>query len=100
VAGELATNAIRHGGGGGRLRLWQDRTGLHCQISDQGPGIADTTVGMTPPKPTDRRGRGMWICRQLSDELIIQPGDHGRGAAVSAVIRVDREPSPRTGTPL
>jgi anti-sigma regulatory factor (Ser/Thr protein kinase) len=24
VAGELATNAIRHGGGRGRLRLWRD----------------------------------------------------------------------------
>jgi anti-sigma regulatory factor (Ser/Thr protein kinase) len=98
VAGELATNAIRHGGGGGRLRLWHDPTALHCQISDHGPGIADVTVGSTRPKPTDARGRGMWICRQLADTLVIQPGDHGRGATVTAVIRLDGGPSPRAGT--
>jgi anti-sigma regulatory factor (Ser/Thr protein kinase) len=95
VAGELATNAIRHGGGGGRLRLWRDPTALHCQISDHGPGITDHTVGTRLPKPSDARGRGMWICRQLSDTLTIQPGDRGRGATVTAVIRLDSRPSPR-----
>jgi anti-sigma regulatory factor (Ser/Thr protein kinase) len=96
VAGELASNAVRHGGGRGRLRLWRDPTGLHCQISDHGPGITDHTVGTTPPTPTHARGRGMWICRQLSDTLVIRPGDHGHGATVTAVIRLDRQPSPRT----
>jgi len=38
----------------------------------------------------------MWICRQLSDTLVIRPGDDGHGAAVTAVIRLDREPSPRS----
>jgi len=96
VAGELASNAVRHGGGRGRLRLWRDPTAVHCQISDHGPGITDHTVGTTPPTPTHARGRGMWICRQLSDTLVIRPGDDGHGAAVTAVIRLDREPSPRS----
>ena len=38
VASELATNAIRHGGGTGRLRMWRHRSTLHCQVSDRGPG--------------------------------------------------------------
>jgi anti-sigma regulatory factor (Ser/Thr protein kinase) len=98
VAAELAANAIRHGGGGGRLRLWRDGVELHCQVSDHGAGIADVTVGTTPPKPTDTRGRGLWICRQLSDTFIVQRGDQGSGAVVTAVIRLDGEPSPRADT--
>src|SRR5688500_2581157 len=43
VGGELATNAIRHGGGSGRLRLWRDGDLLRCQISDCGQGMRDTT---------------------------------------------------------
>jgi anti-sigma regulatory factor (Ser/Thr protein kinase) len=87
VAGELATNAVRHGGGTGRLRLWRDRSLLHCEISDRGPGIPDTAVGATPPDPMTRSGRGMWICRQLSDALLIETEPNG--STVTAVIRLD-----------
>ena len=90
VAGELATNAIRHGGGSGRLRLWRVGSTLRCQVTDRGPGITDPTLGDTPPDPTDTGGRGLWICRQLSDSLTIRPGDHGRGTTITAVIRVRR----------
>jgi anti-sigma regulatory factor (Ser/Thr protein kinase) len=94
VAGELATNAIRHARG--RLRLWRDPTALHWQVSDHGPCITNHAVGTTPPTAMHVRGRGMWICRQLSDTLVIRRGDHGHGATVTAVVRLGREPSPRT----
>src|SRR5439155_24995785 len=45
VASELAANAIRHGGGTGRLRLWRDPTAVFCQVSDHGPGIPDRMIG-------------------------------------------------------
>ena len=86
VAGELATNAIHHGGGTGRMRLWHDDTALYLQVTDQGPGIADQTVGTVPPTPTSTSGRGLWICRNLSQRLIIGSGPRGRGAAVTATI--------------
>jgi anti-sigma regulatory factor (Ser/Thr protein kinase) len=86
VAGELATNAVRHGGGSGRLRLWRAGTELRCQISDEGPGIAEPAVGHQPPGPMATSGRGMWICRQLCEELIID--SDGRGTAVTAVLRL------------
>ena len=86
VAGELATNAVRHGGGTGRVRLWRARSELRCQVSDEGPGIADSATGLELPAPTATSGRGLWICRQLCDELIID-SDH-RGTAVTAVLRV------------
>ena len=37
AAHELAANAVRHGAGRGRLRLWADGRSLHCQVSDDGP---------------------------------------------------------------
>jgi anti-sigma regulatory factor (Ser/Thr protein kinase) len=87
VAVELATNAIRHGGGTGRLRLWHDNGHLYCQVSDRGPGIADPAVGRTRPDPTRLDGgRGMWICRNLATEVVIDSGPGGRGATVTAVI--------------
>ncbi|GAB1644146.1 ATP-binding protein [Krasilnikovia sp. MM14-A1259] len=38
---ELATNAVQHGGGFGRLRLRQHDTTLLCEVSDHGRGFTD-----------------------------------------------------------
>lgn len=89
VAGELATNAIRHGGGSGRLRLWRQSGTLFCQVSDDGPGIADLLVGTSPPDQARAGGRGVWICRQLCAELLIERAVPGPGAVVTAVISLD-----------
>jgi anti-sigma regulatory factor (Ser/Thr protein kinase) len=88
VAGELATNAIRHGGGQGRLLLWHHDDNLYCHVSDQGPGITDPTAGTYEPNPHAGQigGRGLWICRNLASELTISTGPDGRGTIVQAVI--------------
>ena len=78
VASELATNAIRHGGGAGRLRLWHHDNTLYCQVTDNGPGITD------PTNPYG--GRGIWITRHLTSELHIEPGPNGRGTTITAAI--------------
>lgn len=71
VAHELATNAVRHGGGQGRLRLWATDGRLWCEVSDRGPGLRDPVrVGTAPPAPTMPGGRGLWIVRQMSDLTI------------------------------
>ncbi len=84
VASELATNAIRHGGGRGRLRLWRTGDAVVCQIIDIGPGIADPGVGSRRADPDEAGGRGLWICRQLADTLTIEAGRPG--AVVTAAI--------------
>jgi len=97
VGSELANNAVRHGGGSGRLRLWHHGSTLYCQVTDQGPGIADPTVGHSRPDPrSSDAGRGMWICRRLTTELIIENGPDGRGTVVTAAIPAPkiRQPGP------
>jgi len=87
VAGELAINAIRHGGGRGRLFLWRHEDTLFCEVSDQGPGIKDPTAGTSLPNPVSSDGgRGLWICRNLTSELAISTGPDGRGTIVQATI--------------
>jgi len=87
IASELMANAIRHGGGGGRLRLWREGSMVRCQVIDRGPGIADAAAGSRPPEPTTTAGgRGLWICRNLAAEIVIDRGPGGRGAAVTATI--------------
>jgi anti-sigma regulatory factor (Ser/Thr protein kinase) len=86
VASELASNAIRHGGGGGRLLLWQADNTLYCQVTDNGPGLADQTVGTTRPAHNSADGRGLWICRNLTAALTIELGPDGSGTTVTAAI--------------
>jgi anti-sigma regulatory factor (Ser/Thr protein kinase) len=88
VASELATNAIRHGGGSGRVRLWHDNGTLSCQVSADGPGFRDPGVGRSMPEPHQNGGRGIWIARNLAVELRIEAGTGGRGAVVTAVLRL------------
>ena len=38
---ELITNAVRHGGGQGWLRLWERNGELVCEVADHGPGISE-----------------------------------------------------------
>jgi anti-sigma regulatory factor (Ser/Thr protein kinase) len=77
VAHELVTNAVRHGGGTGRLRMWAAGGRLWCEVSDQGPGLADPAfAGTRLPDPTVPGGRGLWIARTMSD-LIIGTGPGG-----------------------
>lgn len=89
VASELATNAVRHGGGSADVRLRRHDDTLICQVSDRGPGIADPTAGATLPDPTaGDGGRGLWICRRLSSQLTIEAGPDQQGTIVTATIPV------------
>jgi anti-sigma regulatory factor (Ser/Thr protein kinase) len=80
---ELAANAVLHGAGHGRLRLWTQDGFLHCQVSDAGPAGRDES-GAPPqavPWPAEH-GHGLWIVTQVTDNSSI---DHGpAGTAVTA----------------
>lgn len=85
IAGELAANAVRHGGGRGRLRLWPTRELLHCEVTDTGPGIGDPdAVGRAPAPPGAPGGRGLWIVRQLATQVTIDSTP--RGVTITATL--------------
>lgn len=86
VANELSSNAVRHGGGSGRLRLWQDGPVLHCEVTDGGTGFADPdAVGRVRPPLTARGGRGLWLSRQLCDDLVVRSTPAGATVLASMV---------------
>jgi anti-sigma regulatory factor (Ser/Thr protein kinase) len=89
IANELASNAVRHGGGNGRLLMWRNAAAVHCRVIDAGPGMAaePETVGMQKAPPRAPGGRGLWIVRQLSDSLDVVTGS--TGTTVTATIRLD-----------
>jgi anti-sigma regulatory factor (Ser/Thr protein kinase) len=95
VATELATNAIRHGGGSGTLRLWRAGDMLYVQVRDEGPGLdRPETAGTRFASLDADGGRGLWIVRNLGDRTEIAVG---RGTAITVAFDLDgpsRRPHP------
>jgi len=73
---ELAANVIRHGGGEGRLRVWQPAGALHCQVDD-----GDLVTSADPPASLDPfpevPGHGLWVARRVADQMRTLSGPCG-----------------------
>ncbi|MFI7602322.1 ATP-binding protein [Actinoplanes sp. NPDC049681] len=61
---EMMSNAVCHGGGSGRQRIWCTGGALLARISDHGRGIAGGT-GPTEPRAGPGAGRGLWLAREV-----------------------------------
>jgi anti-sigma regulatory factor (Ser/Thr protein kinase)/anti-anti-sigma regulatory factor len=91
VVHELAANAIRHGAGHGRLRLWTAAGAVRCEITDDGPaGAAAPDAAQWPAGP----GHGLWLARQVADQASVDSGPSGTVAAVSFALRPPGDPAP------
>jgi len=66
AAHELAANAVRHGAGHGRLRLWADGQSLYLEVSDDGPAKRDDARPETAEWRREH-AHGLWIVDQLAD---------------------------------
>lgn len=73
---EVATNSLRHGGGGGAVRLWTDGAGLVCEVRDRGV-IREPMVGRVRPAVDQENGRGLWIVNQLCDLVQVRSSSAG-----------------------
>ena len=96
AAHELASNAVRHGAGRGRFRMWADARFLYCQVSDGGPaGPAHGGGGPdgAAPWPAEH-GHGLWVVAQVADQFAIDRGPHGTTATASFAVR---PPGQRSG---
>jgi anti-sigma regulatory factor (Ser/Thr protein kinase) len=98
TAHELAANAVRHGAGHGRLRLWLAQEVLYCEVSDDGRAAVapagnpcnDEAIGESQPPAGDQPGRagpagtgdsgvpwpeqhghGLWVIGQVADQFTV-----------------------------
>ncbi|GIU90351.1 MAG: anti-sigma regulatory factor [Acidimicrobiia bacterium] len=74
---EVLTNAMLHGGGAARLRVWAHGPGgITCVVDDDGPGSDDRLLGLRPPRPGGVGGYGLWLARRLFErsEITRAPG--------------------------
>ncbi|MEU5864040.1 MULTISPECIES: ATP-binding protein [unclassified Nonomuraea] len=85
---EGVANVFDHGGGSGRVRLWQADGLLCCEISDHGPGIPARHYQQRASMPARDRdhGRGLWLMAELSDSLTVTTGP--AGTTVVIVVRL------------
>ncbi|GGO64029.1 ATP-binding protein [Nonomuraea cavernae] len=84
VVNEAMVNAVAHGGGRGRLRVWCRRGALHCEIEDQGPGIPARRLDRTdPPPPSSLGGWGIWLIRRLADKVALTTGPDGTAVHIA-----------------
>ena len=87
VAHELASNAIRHGGGKGRLRLWKSDGAVTCEVSDAGPGLASGAGNRFWRPPVDALGgRGLWLAYHLCDRFEVRSGPTGTIALATMLV--------------
>ena len=92
---ELVTNAVRHGGGRGTVRLTLDADTLIADVSDRGEGFAGPPpVSAGPPAPDRPGGRGILLARLLTDTLLISDGP--AGVTVTVTMCVSAPATPRT----
>ena len=87
---ELAANAITHGGRAGRLRVWDLGGTLHCQVDDgDPPDPGDPALASSLP---DLAGHGLWVARQVADQMQIASGPRGTRVTVTFNVRGPDEP--------
>ncbi len=101
VATELATNLLRHAGGGRILVDTAADGGRVVQILavDHGPGIPDPRAALRDGYSTgDSLGAGLGTCRRLADTFDLHTVP-GRGTVVLARVAERRAARPGPGTP-
>lgn len=73
---ELAANTLRHTRGGGTLRIWIEPGEVICEVHDGGH-ITDPLAGRVRPAAAAGHGHGLWVVRQLCDDVDIRSDSGG-----------------------
>lgn len=92
---ELAANAVRYGGGTGRVQMQATDEELICRVSDPGPAsrnghVPGSTPGTQHPRGTAawtqpwpyEPGHGLWLVRQIADHISVASGPDGSQVTV------------------
>lgn len=96
---ELAANAVRHGAGHGRLRIWRSDQVLRCEITDDGLPDAkhaedaeDAVPETKPPEWRTEPGHGLSLVRQVADHTSLSSGRDGTSATISFALAAPGPP--------
>jgi anti-sigma regulatory factor (Ser/Thr protein kinase) len=73
---EVAANSVRHGGGRGLLRAWQESGTLLCEVRDRGC-LDRPLAGRERPTTEGNYGRGLWLANQFCDLMQIRSSEQG-----------------------
>jgi anti-sigma regulatory factor (Ser/Thr protein kinase) len=76
AANEVAANAILHGAPPVAVSCWVADGDFVCEVSDDGPGLADPFTGWTLPGPGARSGWGLALARRICDALEVADDRH------------------------
>ena len=82
---EIATNSIRHGGGSGLIRTWDDGGFLLFQVEDGGR-IDAPLAGRRQPVLDEPGGRGLWLANQLCDLVQVRTFENGNVVRIHMAI--------------
>jgi anti-sigma regulatory factor (Ser/Thr protein kinase) len=82
---EIATNSIRHGGGFGIIRTWDDGGFLLFQVEDAGRFDAPL-AGRRQPVLEEPGGRGLWLANQLCDLVQVRTFEDGNVVRIHMAI--------------
>ncbi len=66
---EIVSNGLLHGRPPVHVTLWTDVGSLTCLVEDSGPGQLDPMAGYRHPDGAVHLG--LWVSRQLVDDLVI-----------------------------
>jgi anti-anti-sigma factor len=101
---ELAANAVRHGAGHGRLRIWRSDQALRCEITDDGlPDAQDAQAAQAAQAAQDEPetkhpewrtepGHGLFLVRQVADHTSLSSGRDGTAATISFALAAPGPP--------
>ena len=73
---EAASNAVRHGDGTCRARIWRAGDRVVSEIATASP-IDDPLAGRRRPDVEATSGRGLWLINQLCDLVELRSGPRG-----------------------
>ena len=89
---EVAANTVRHAKSPGSLKIWYDTEEIVCQVQDDGT-IRDPQAGRSEPSLDAVGGHGLWIVRQVCDDVEMQ--SDGTGTTIRLHMNL---PRPRPGS--
>lgn len=91
VFGELVSNVIKHAPRSGGVRVWLEPEGKRYAlcINDAGGGFDEKSMRNTPDDRSES-GRGLFIVRQVCEDVSFARRDNDDGFVVRAVLPVTR----------